>query len=188
MAKNFFYRFVNIDLPVQVKRNGVQIRFWQPKHPGSFNADWALDSIVISGIGHIVDEVNDDFEVTVKNFEWFSRDYAVYSSYCGSDSAIIGIMTAQENVILTTSDVNISNEFILQFSISFGCNISVYESIMPVYLQYSTNKGISWHNITEECLPHYNLCNGRVSQQSVYYGSKGWIRHTISLAESLVSR
>uniref|UniRef100_A0A8C5WPT0 Reelin n=1 Tax=Laticauda laticaudata TaxID=8630 RepID=A0A8C5WPT0_LATLA len=45
----FYDHFVNILLPPDAKRVGTRFRWWQPKHEGLDQSDWAIDNVLISG-------------------------------------------------------------------------------------------------------------------------------------------
>lgn len=46
---SFSYRFVNILLPPDAKEIATRFRWWQPRHDGLDQNDWAIDNVLISG-------------------------------------------------------------------------------------------------------------------------------------------
>lgn len=40
---------MNILLPLDAKEVGTRFRWWQPKHDGLDQSDWAIDNVLISG-------------------------------------------------------------------------------------------------------------------------------------------
>lgn len=43
------FRFVNILLPPDAKEIATRFRWWQPRHDGLDQNDWAIDNVLISG-------------------------------------------------------------------------------------------------------------------------------------------
>lgn len=46
---SFSYSFVNILLPPDAKEIATRFRWWQPRHDGLDQNDWAIDNVLISG-------------------------------------------------------------------------------------------------------------------------------------------
>lgn len=49
LISTFYSSFVNILLPYDAKTIGTRFRWWQPKHDGLDQNDWAIDNVLISG-------------------------------------------------------------------------------------------------------------------------------------------
>lgn len=49
LISTFYFSFVNILLPYDAKTIGTRFRWWQPKHDGLDQNDWAIDNVLISG-------------------------------------------------------------------------------------------------------------------------------------------
>lgn len=49
LIPSFYSSFVNILLPYDAKTIGTRFRWWQPKHDGLDQNDWAIDNVLISG-------------------------------------------------------------------------------------------------------------------------------------------
>ena len=178
---------MNAELPKDAKRNGVRIRWWQPHHSGQSLGDWAIDDIVVGGNAINPSEVKDDFNAGRRESVWLQSSNSRLGDYCGSESAVVGEAIDKENVVLTTTDVAVLDDYILQFGISVGCNASWESDLAPVHLQYSTDYGMTWRHLVHECLPYHPECNGFADTWSVYYASAGWRRITIPLRGPAIS-
>ena len=106
----------------------------------------------------------------------------------GRGSQSPGQLKDQENVTLMSTDLNIQEDYILQFSISVGCNSSTLKEVAPVHLQYSLDYGMTWIHIIEQCIPFLPMCHGIANTASVYYPSTGWRRITIPLKGPLITK
>ena len=126
--------------------------------------------------------------------KWIEHDNGEIEEFCGRRSTITGQATSKEHVKLTTTDVAVIDDYILQFSIRVGCTkekgdgSTEAEDISPVHLQYSTDLGMTWHHLIPACLPFFPHCNGKASQASVYYAHDSWRRETIPLGDHVKSR
>jgi len=49
LISTLYFSFVNILLPYDAKTIGTRFRWWQPKHDGLDQNDWAIDNVLISG-------------------------------------------------------------------------------------------------------------------------------------------
>ena len=94
-----------LDLPEEAKKNGVRIRWWQPQHRGLNTSDWALDQVVISGRKTNPNEVKDGFSNGPKQYAWLQADNVKYGPYCGSKSTVTGQSQGNEDVTLTSTDL-----------------------------------------------------------------------------------
>ena len=130
------------ELPKEAKTNGVRIRWWQPHHPGLAQSDWAIDNVFVGGKDKNPNEVVEEFLDGPWMDKWIENDNNKIQEYCGRKSTISGQATSKEHVKLTTADVAIRDNYILQFSISVGCDGDWDADISPVHLEYSTDLGI----------------------------------------------
>ena len=176
-----------IDIPEDAKHNGIRIRLWQPHHGGQSKSDWAIDNIIIGGKQSNFVHLQDTFSDAPSDI-WLQRDNIIYSPYCGSKDSVMGSPRSKESVTLMTADLMIQKDYIIQFSISIGCNASWDALISPIHLEYSTNYGRSWHHLQEECLPFLPHCHGAATTSSVYFASPGWRRITILLNGPIISK
>lgn len=180
--------FKIVAVPADAKKNGVRIRWWQPHHDGLSNGDWAIDTILIAGKATNPEEMRDGFDDQIRRYMWFEDNNAKLGSFCGSAFTISGEAETDEDVTLTTADLLIKHDYILQFSISVGCHVSVDTDIAPVHLQYSIDYGMTWHYLVQECLSFYPQCNGEMTVPSLYFSSSRWRRETLILKGTVVSR
>lgn len=192
---NFFFppsppphSYISVELPPDARNNGVRIRWWQPHHGGMSISDWAIDNVVIGGKDFNPDDLKDDFEEGPTKPIWLETDNIHKEEYCGTKDALSGEAKTKEDVLLTTADLHIKENYILQFSISVGCNASWDANISPVHLEYSTDYGITWKHLVQECLPFYPQCNGEATTPTIYYASPGWRRETILLDGPIISK
>ena len=179
------------DLPSEAKQNGVRIRWWQPQHiPGS-KSDWAIDNVVIGGRESNPVLMRDSFDGASVNQDvlWLQKDNIETGDHCGKKGVLVGKMNPNENVTLVTADMSIEEGYIMQFSLSVGCNASWDDSVAPVHMEFSTDYGMTWTHLVEECLPYFPDCNGQAATPSVYYVDGGsWRRVTTVLLGAPVSR
>ena len=180
--------FKIVAVPADAKKNGVRIRWWQPHHDGLSNGDWAIDTILIAGKATNPKEMRDGFENQIRRYMWFEDNNAKLGSFCGSTFTISGEAETDEDVTLTTADLLVKHDYILQFSISVGCHVSFDTDIAPVHLQYSIDYGMTWHYLVQECLSFYPQCNGEMTVPSLYFSSSRWRRETLILKGAVVSR
>ncbi len=180
-----------VEIPASAKQNGVRIRWWQPEHPGPFNGDWAIDNVVIGGNESNPFMMQDGFLSDSPNsgaFQWLQFDNTQQGEFCGSTSAIKGTATSKENVTLTTVDIDVQANYMLQFEISVGCDATGSNDMLPIHLEYSADYGLSWDHVVEECLPFFPHCQGKATTASVYYASPAWHRITLTLQGHAVSK
>ena len=176
-----------IEIPADARRNGVRIRWWQPKHGGSARSDWALDNVVIGGKTTNDLVMRDSFDARHSDLFWIQRDNTYIDSYCGSNTVLRGEAVTKENVTLTTMDMQIEEGFMLQFSISVGCNASWDVDVSPVHVQYSTDYGMSWHYVIA-CDEPSSQCSNNLVPPSMYFANRGWQRVSVLLMGPVVSK
>ena len=187
----WYFSYVTLELPKNAKTIGVRIRWWQPHHPGISRSDWALDNIVIGGKEINPDAIKDNFDSALRDEFWLEKDNILIGPYCGQSSSVIGVSKPNDKKItLTTVDMNIERNYILQFSISVGCNTSsiVSGAVSPIQLRFSTDFGMSWRDLSDGCVPSMPGCQGVATTPSAYYANSGWRRVTMVLASKAVSR
>jgi len=180
--------YISTKLPPTARKNGVRIRWWQPRHLGQSSADWIIDEIVIGGKEVNPNEVNDDFGAGRRTVNWLQMASIRYDDYCGIPYAAVGQSAPGETVVLTTSDVTVAAGDVIEFSTAIGCGAhDGAESVYPVYLHYSVDYGVSWNLVIDECLPFEPGCNGEAQTASVYFPTGRWQRVTIPLSSATVS-
>ena len=186
-----FSSYILVELPPGARKEGVRVRLWQPHHDSKTVSDWAVDNIVIGGNEHNPSGMNmmkDGTETGTYTPNWLETDNTRMTEYCGSKHAVTGEAKTEEHVTLTTVDLAIEEDFILQFTISVGCNSSWDANISPVHLQYSTDYGLTWQHLVRQCLLFFPDCGGQVTTASIYYAAPSWRRETILLNGQVVSR
>ncbi|XP_060065663.1 reelin-like [Ylistrum balloti] len=176
-------RFVHADLPEGAKQRAVRIRWWQPTHGGRQVGDWVLDNIRIGGhkvnpssmIGQFSDELNDS--------DWLASDNMVADNYCGELHVAKGTTQVEEDSVLTTQDIHIDENYMLQFEINVGCGQEWNVSGPAVHLQYSSDNGLHWHHLKHQCLPDDPQCNGGPQMSTIYFSEPMgmWRRVTVKL-------
>lgn len=182
--------FITIDLPKQAKKNGVRLRFWQPRNVSqSIHSDWIIDDIVIGGKEVNPNEVNDDFGSSQQTINWLQTFNARYGAYCGASHALVASPSAAEGVVVITSDLAVNVGDVMEFSLLVGgCNTSRdYDVLAPVQLHYSNDYGVTWHLVVDECLPFDSKCGSSANTASIFYPTNGWKRLTILLQEPVAS-
>lgn len=180
--------FVSTKLPKGARKNGVRIRWWQPRHSGKSRADWIIDEIVIGGKEVNPNEVNDDFGAGRRTINWLQMANVRYDDYCGVPHAAVSQSAPGETVVMTTNDVTVAEGDVVEFSIVIGCGAEDgAESVHPVQLQYSVDYGVTWRLVVEECLPFEAGCNGKAQMASVYYPAGRWQRVAVPLQTATTS-
>ena len=123
---------MSLKIPQDAKKIGAIIRWWQPLHSGEKSDDWLIDGIRING-----EEINpENFSLNfTKGFELLdviTADNMEIGSYCGKEGVAIGKTKAEEPSTLTSRDVTVKDDHILQFSINVGCGKPWDASVMSV--------------------------------------------------------
>lgn len=174
-------------LPSATQAEGVQIRWWQPRHGEEGDSDWAIDNIIIGGSRSNPISLKTTFDTPDQERLWLTQDNADVKSFCGSEYSL-ATSVSKETVTMTTVDLDLQDNFILQFSISVGCNASWSYDIPPVKLQYSIDYGKSWTYLIPACPPGSPECSGRETLSSTYYNNHGWRNFTVILSGKVVSK
>ncbi|KAI4543781.1 hypothetical protein MG293_006575, partial [Ovis ammon polii] len=207
--------FVNILLPPDAKEIATRFRWWQPRHDGLDQNDWAIDNVLISGSADQRTVMLDTFssapvpqherspadagpvgriafdmfmeDKTAVNEHWLFHDDCTVERFCDSPDGVMicGSHDGRE-VYAVTHDLTPTEGWIMQFKISVGCKVSEKVTQNQIHVQYSTDFGVSWNYLVPQCLPADAKCSGSVSQPSVFFPTKGWKRITYPLPESLV--
>ena len=161
----------------------------QPDSSKLNKADWMIDNIRIGGLLVNPDTLVGNFD-PISEEEWLQSDNVQRDSYCGEPSVAMGTTLENENSVLTSRDVHVSDDHMLQFEINVGCGQPWNVSVLPVHLQYSTDDGVSWNYLTPQCLPNDPQCNGGPQMASLYHNEPMgmWRRFTYKLNGLPVSR
>lgn len=182
--------YVAVLLPEEVRQSCVRIRWWQAQHAGRAHSDWAIDDVFIGGKyeapayffdlqgGHALDET-----------KWLTSVHVKESEYCGSeDAVIVGKSESYESAILETTDMTVEKNYVLEFKITVGCNVSWTDPGIPVSLEYSVDFGQAWNVLVPECLPVLLTCGGKAQYPTVYFAPLPWRRIVIPLSGNAISR
>ncbi|XP_041109989.1 reelin-like isoform X1 [Polyodon spathula] len=197
--------FLNVLLPPAAREEGVRVRWWQPKHDGLDQNDWALDNVLIGGsaaqttgivdtfsgsalpqherapadsapTGRILQEPRAEERGTVSE-HWMFHDDCLVERFCDSPDGVMvcGSHDGRE-VYAVTRDLTPTQGWIMQFKISVGCRSTEKASQSQVHVQYSVDFGVSWRYLVPQCLPADPQCSGQISQPSVFFPTLGWKR------------
>lgn len=207
--------FVNILLPLSAKTVGTRFRWWQPKHDGLDQNDWAIDNVLIAGSVDQSTVMLDTFssaplphhertpadagpagriefdffseDKTAVNEHWLFHDDCSIERFCESPDGVMicGSHDGRE-VYTVTHDLTPAENSIMQFKIAVGCKNSEKNVQNNVHVQYSTDFGVSWSYVVPQCLPADPKCSGGVSQPSVFFATKGWKRVIYPLSDNLI--
>ncbi|XP_077327999.1 reelin isoform X2 [Lithobates pipiens] len=207
--------FVNILLPLSAKTVGTRFRWWQPKHDGLDQNDWAIDNVLIAGSVDQSTVMLDTFssaplphhertpadagpsgriefdffseDKTAVNEHWLFHDDCSIERFCESPDGVMicGSHDGRE-VYTVTHDLTPAENWIMQFKIAVGCKNSEKNVQNNVHVQYSTDFGVSWSYVVPQCLPADPKCSGGVSQPSVFFATKGWKRVIYPLPDNLI--
>lgn len=181
--------FITVDLPKQAKQNGVRIRFWQPQNSRQSQSDWIIDDVVIGGKEVNPNEVNDEVGSSPQTIHWLQTFNARFGAFCGASRALAASSSSAEGVVVTTSDLSVNAGDMIEFMLLVGgCNASRDLDVpSPVQLHYSNDYGVTWHLVTDECLPFDSKCGSRATVASIFYPTNGWKRVAIILQEPVAS-
>lgn len=176
-------------LPPEAKQHGTRIRFWQPEHGDNHLGDWAVDNIRIGGMSVNPEAMLSDFPNGINDTEWYSSDNMETKDYCSYLDVATGHTQLDEPSTLTTKDLTIHDGHMMQFMINVGCDQAWNSSHLPVHLQYSTDRGVTWSHLHQQCLPNDPRCKPGPYMPSIYYGQPGggWQRITLPLGGMPVS-
>jgi len=179
----FVNRFVTLKLPEGARQNGTMINIVQFQHGGLNHDDWLLDNLRIGGHRVNPGQMVSDFPGGIDAEEWNTFDHMNTGQYCDRDDVAIGGIKDSESVTMTTQDLEIGANHMLQFWYNIGCMRDWNTTVAPVHLQYSTDHGVTWAYITPQCLTNDPACRDGPSMASVYYGDPmgRWQRVVIPL-------
>ncbi|XP_039625794.1 reelin isoform X1 [Polypterus senegalus] len=207
--------FLNILLPTAAQTVGVRIRWWQPKHDGLDQNDWAVDNVLIAGATDQRSVIVDTFSGTVLpqherlpadavptgrifmepriqeaasvSTSWMFHDDCLVERFCDVPDGVMvcGSHDGRE-VYAVTHDLVPSHDWIMQFKIVVGCRSTEKISQNQVHVQYSLDFGVTWKYVVPQCLPADPECAGQVSQPSVFFPTRRWKRIIYPLPDFLV--
>ena len=152
--------------------------------------DWAIDNIYIGGSEVNPESLTSDFGNDMDYENWLRDDNVKIDDYCGEQSIAMGTTLEKEDSVLTTRDIDVKENDMLQFDINVGCGQPFNVMTAPVHLQYSTDNGLTWSYLHPQCLPNDPQCNGGPHAATIFYGEPmGMLRRqTFRLSDLPVSR
>ncbi|XP_076339324.1 reelin-like [Tachypleus tridentatus] len=178
-------KHLSIPLPDKALHQNCQFRLWQPYHSGELQDMWAVDDLSVSAqMSNTISLNFSDFHAINDSIRY---NYGNIDRYCRPDGDALSF-TAEvpfgSTRTLETKSLHIGPAYMLQFDLVLGCG-DAYSlgKDNKVYLEHSTNHGMTWHPVYKPCLPSTGRCNGIYTQGTVYDASeyKKWKRVTISL-------
>lgn len=176
-------------LPPRARSSNVRLRWWQPAHGGRLLGDWSLDNVVIGGALVNPGQLISNLPIhETKDDDWIADDNVHSGPFCGQQDAAVGKSNEKEAAILSTRDISVKQDHVLQFSINVGCGNAWNGSLPPVGLQYSTDHGVSWTNVIDQCTPNSLKCKHGPDLPSIYFATPQWQRVVIPITNGPVSR
>ncbi|XP_078717259.1 LOW QUALITY PROTEIN: reelin [Lampetra fluviatilis] len=189
-------RIVTVELPAGARRYGVQFRWWQPRHSGAGRDVWALDELAMAE--ELFSAVSVDFGDAAAVAQALTFHLGRLAPYCGRGATLSfsGSSSGASARYVETQPLQVGVWYALQFEMALGCvgggaapgdddgDGGGGEGGVGVRLEFSTNHGLSWHLVQEDCLPGAPSC-GEFASASVYRSSErsSWSRVTIGLPQ-----
>ncbi|KAH9493210.1 hypothetical protein Btru_022282, partial [Bulinus truncatus] len=174
--------FVSMKIPDEAKKVGTQLRWWQPQHPQSKDSDWLIDSVRVNGEEINPPHVTINFTTGFEYLDLITADNMEVGRYCGKDGVAIGRTKSYEPSTLSSREVKISKDHVLQFSVNVGCDRPWNYSIQPVNVEYSTDHGMTWVDLVTHCLKDASCLPHSHPAASHYHGvHNNWRRITTPL-------
>ncbi|XP_038061332.1 reelin-like [Patiria miniata] len=179
-----------IHLPSGAMGPACRFRWWQPSHSGTGRDVWALDGISLTSVLYNTIKVDMSDERTVG--QALSFHLGEIRDFCKAQKALVFSGSSEPGGIryAETQSLRIGASYIVQFDLVMGCGRRYnqpHRDDKKVYLEFSTDHGLSWQLVTQECLPGQTHCQDDYHGASVYddtqYGD--WSRITVRLPSAL---
>ncbi|XP_033646479.1 reelin-like isoform X1 [Asterias rubens] len=160
-----------IHLPESAKCNACRFRWWQASHSGFGRDVWALDSISLTSI--LYNTINLDMSNDRMVREGLSFHLGEVQDFCKANSALVFSGRSEPGGIryAETQSLQIGVSYILQFDLVMGCGQSYgqpHRDDKKVYLEYSSDHGLTWQLVINECLPGQSACQDDYHSASIY--------------------
>ncbi|ESN98795.1 hypothetical protein HELRODRAFT_162255 [Helobdella robusta] len=159
---------------------------------------WAIDDLIIDS--YETSKTKRSTKVTananglsLKEFSsidgdgWMTLTDSMIGYYCSSAHPVIMFNLDFSEKIAMTTELIVQPGDVLQFKINVGCSQS-FNPNHPVYLEYSINRGMTWHLVKPPCYqaPGYDdaaCTKSELMDASVYYegGRVGWVTEVVPL-------
>ncbi|XP_059179610.1 reelin-like [Physella acuta] len=174
--------FVSLKIPEGARKEGTQLRWWQPQNGKQKIADWLIDGIRINGEEINPAHVSINFTSGFEFLDLVTADNMAVGKYCWKEGVAVGRTKAYEPSTLSSRDVKTSDKHVLQFSINVGCGKPWNVSIRPVNVEYSTDHGMTWVDLVSLCFED-KLCQPHSSIAASHYHSvhDNWRRIVLPL-------
>ncbi|PKU41761.1 reelin isoform x1 [Limosa lapponica baueri] len=185
--------FINVPLPYAAQSNATRFRLWQPYNNGKKEEIWIIDDFIIDG-NNLKNPVIllDTFDFGPKEDNWFFYPGGNIGLYCPysskgapeEDSAMVFVSNEVGEHSITTRDLSVNENTIIQFEINIGCTTDS-SSTDPVKLEFSRDLGATWHLLLPLCYSSSSrlssLCSTEHHPSSTYYAgtTQGWRREVI---------
>ncbi|XP_071271970.1 reelin-like [Salvelinus alpinus] len=184
--------FLHLPLPARAQTNATRFRLWQPYNSGKKEEVWVIDDLIIDGSSlNNPPVVSDNFEGGPQNYNWLFYPGGNTGLYCPyqkrglekDESAMVFLSSELGEHSITTRDIDVNENTIIQFEINVGCTADSSAS-NPVRLEFSRDFGSTWHLLVPLCSggpQPSSLCSTELHPASVYYPgtTQGWRREVI---------
>ncbi|KAI1888402.1 hypothetical protein AGOR_G00184780 [Albula goreensis] len=183
--------FLHLPLPASAQANATRFRMWQPYNSGKKEEVWVIDDLIIDGSSlQNTPVLSDSFEGGPQENSWLFYPGGNTGLYCPfqkgplqDDSAMVFVSTELGEHSITTRDIDVNENTIIQFEINVGCTADSSSS-NPVRLEFSRDFGATWHLLVPLCSggpQPSSLCSTELHPASIYYPgtSQGWRREVI---------
>ncbi|ETE68855.1 Reelin, partial [Ophiophagus hannah] len=178
---------------------GIQFRWWQPYHSSQGEDVWAIDEIIMTSV--LFNSISLDFtnlleknatncktqlccsfflsvvflagvELARKTLWTRYRMVAEHGESSPGNPPKIAFSLEERMRYVETQSMQIGASYMIQFNLVMGCG-QQYTPHMDnqVKLEYSTNHGLTWHLVQEECLPSMPSCQ-EFTPASIYHSSE----------------
>ncbi|XP_061108680.1 reelin [Conger conger] len=182
--------FLHLPLPPSAQTNATRFRMWQPYNSGKKEEVWVIDDLIIDGSSLPAPILSDSFEGGPQEDSWLFYPGGNTGLYCPfqkgtlqDDSAMVFISSELGEHSITTKDIDVNENTIIQFEINVGCTTDSTSS-NPVRLEFSRDFGATWHLLVPLCSggpQPSSLCSTELHPASVYYPgtTQGWRREVV---------
>ncbi|XP_023204313.1 reelin isoform X1 [Xiphophorus maculatus] len=188
--------FLHLPLPASAQTNATRFRLWQPYNNGKKEEVWVIDDLIIDGSPlHKPPMVIDTFEEGPNEENWLFYPGGNTGLYCpyqkagleDDESAMVFISSELGEHSITTRDIDVNENTIIQFEINVGCTTES-SSANPVRLEFSRDFGATWHLLVPLCAggpQPSSLCSTELHPASIYFPgtTHGWRRELIHVGK-----
>uniref|UniRef100_A0A3B3X817 Reelin n=1 Tax=Poecilia mexicana TaxID=48701 RepID=A0A3B3X817_9TELE len=185
--------FLHLPLPASAQTNATRFRLWQPYNSGKKEEVWVIDDLIIDGSSlHKPPMVIDTFEEGPNEENWLFYPGGNTGLYCpyqkaDDESAMVFISSELGEHSITTRDIDVNENTIIQFEINVGCTTES-SSANPVRLEFSRDFGATWHLLVPLCAggpQPSSLCSTELHPASIYFPgtTHGWRRELIHVGK-----